>query len=130
EPREYPPDLIPAKIARPYSWRGDASMQTVLTPSVPARVPAPARCAAALVIFTTLDEVLTAPQATLSSADGASFHPTLEWLASRDVPVVYISNRDPGEILALQSRYGVQHPFVCDGGASLHIPDGYFPQLT
>jgi predicted mannosyl-3-phosphoglycerate phosphatase (HAD superfamily) len=97
-------------------------MQTLtMTPSTPLPVLTSPPCAGvSLVIFSAVEEVFTAPDA--SSA--------LRWLTSRNVPLVLVSQRPAADVLALQQHYGMHRPFVCDGGASLYLPAGYFPELT
>jgi hypothetical protein len=90
-------------------------MQTLQTapPSPVAFAPRPLEVP--LVIFTALD------------VSGTS---TARWLASRNVPIVFVSSRPAPEVLAMQASLGVRHPFVCDDGAALYIPAAYFPELT
>jgi predicted mannosyl-3-phosphoglycerate phosphatase (HAD superfamily) len=101
------------------------SLPTVLT--APIRPAAKPPCAATtLVIFTAVDGVLR-------DAETRSTHQTraaLRMLAQRDVPLVLTSARPAADLLAFQRELGVRYPFVADGGASLHIPAGYFPELT
>ena len=106
-------------------------MQTAVTtlpvPRVPIRPTAQPPCSAAsLVIFTAVDGLLC-------DADTRSTHETraaLRMLAQRDIPLVFTSSRPPSELLALQGELNLRYPFVAGGGASLHIPAGYFPELT
>ena len=106
-------------------------MQTAVTtlpaPPTPSRHAAKSPCAAAtLVIFTAVDGVLC-------DADTRSTHETraaLKMLAHRDIPLVLTSSRPSSELLALQRELDLRYPFVAGGGASLHIPTGYFPELT
>jgi predicted mannosyl-3-phosphoglycerate phosphatase (HAD superfamily) len=106
-------------------------MQTAVTtlpvPPTPIRHAAKSPCAAAtLVIFTAVDGVLC-------DADTRSTHETraaLKMLAQRDIPLVLTSSRPSSELLALQRELDLRYPFVAGGGASLHIPTGYFPELT
>jgi predicted mannosyl-3-phosphoglycerate phosphatase (HAD superfamily) len=106
-------------------------MQTAVTtqpvPTMPIHRAATPRCAAAsLVIFTAVDGLLC-------DADTRSTHETraaLRMLAHRDIPLVFTSSRPSPELLALQGELNLRHPFVAGGGASLHIPAGYFPELT
>jgi predicted mannosyl-3-phosphoglycerate phosphatase (HAD superfamily) len=109
------------------------TMQTAVTtlpvPPVPTtriRHAAKAPCAAAsLVIVTAVDGLLC----------DAQTHSTLEtraalmMLTQRDIPLVFVSSRPASEVLALQGELGLRYPFVADGGASLHIPAGYFPEV-
>ena len=109
-------------------------MQTAVTsllqspvPTTPIRYATKPPCAAvSLVIFTAVDELLCDVQTT--STHGT--RPALRMLAQRDIPLVFISSRPASELLALQNELGLRYPFVAGNGASLHIPVGYFPELT
>jgi predicted mannosyl-3-phosphoglycerate phosphatase (HAD superfamily) len=46
-------------------------------------------------------------------------------LAAR-VPLVLVSDGDAAEVQSVQSELGFVQPFICDGGAELHIPVTYF----
>jgi predicted mannosyl-3-phosphoglycerate phosphatase (HAD superfamily) len=50
-------------------------------------------------------------------------------LASRDVPVVFVSTGPAQDILVAQQSLGVRQPFICGGGALLYVPAGYFGDL-
>ncbi len=100
-------------------------LPTVLT--TPIRPAAKSPCAATtLVIFTAVDGVLRDAETRSTRETRAA----LGMLAQRDIPLVLTSARSPAELLALQRELGVRYPFVAEGGASLHIPAGYFPELT
>lgn len=108
-------------------------MQTAMTTSAPDVLTASLRpavkppCAATtLVIFTAVDGVLRDGQTCSTRETRAA----LRMLAQRDIPLVLTSSRPAYELLALQRELGVRYPFVANGGASLHIPAGYFPELT
>ena len=109
-------------------------MQTAVTtlpvPSVPAtplrRAVKPPCAAASLVIFTAVDGLLC-DAATHSTEETRT---ALRMLAQRDIPLVFVSSRSPSELVALQAELNLRSPFVAGGGASLHIPAGYFPELT
>lgn len=79
-----------------------------------------------LVIFTAVDHVW--PREAVRPAPDAVG--AVQWLVSRNVPMVLVSQRPAADVIALQSALGVRHPFVCDGGASLYVPAAYFPELT
>jgi predicted mannosyl-3-phosphoglycerate phosphatase (HAD superfamily) len=70
------------------------------------------------------------PLVIFSAVDEAWNTPTARWLAAGNVPVVLVSRRSADEVLAAQAMLGTRHPFVCDGGAALYVPTGYFPELT
>jgi predicted mannosyl-3-phosphoglycerate phosphatase (HAD superfamily) len=77
-----------------------------------------------LVIFTPCD----GPVKTL---DGALSCPTArhvaELLRGFPVPIVFISDQPPAEMIRLQQELDLRHPFIADGGGSLYVPRGYFP---
>lgn len=104
----------------------------VTTLPVPTAVTKPIRpaarppCATTLVIFTAVDGVLRDAQTRSTSDAQAALH----LLAQREIPLVLTSSRPATELLALQRELGIRYPFVAGGGASLHIPAGYFPELT
>ena len=78
-----------------------------------------------LVVFTSVDGALR------RGADGscAGVRPALDLLAAQGVPVVLASTHSADELLALQTGLGQAHPFICDGGATMHVPNGYFADL-
>lgn len=47
-------------------------------------------------------------------------------LASYGVPVVLASDYSASQLLWLQHELGIRQPFVCEGGAALYVPGGYF----
>jgi len=106
-------------------------MQTAVTtrpvPTTPIRHAAKSPCAAAsLVIFTSVDGLLCDAETRSTPETRAA----LRMLAQRDIPLVFTSSRPVSELLVLQSELNLRYPFVAAGGASLHIPVGYFPELT
>ena len=109
-------------------------MQTAVTTlpvppmaTTPIRQAAKAPCAAAsLVIFTAVDGLLCDAETHSTRETRAA----LKMLAQRDIPLVFTSSWSPSELLALQDELNLRYPFVANGGASLHIPAGYFPEVT
>ena len=106
------------------------AVTTLPTPPVPRtaiqHAAKPPCAAATLVIFTAVDGLLC-------DAETRSTHETrtaLRMLAQKDIPLVLTSSRPAAELLALQRELDIRYPFVAGGGASLHIPSGYFPELT
>ena len=79
----------------------------------------------AIVVFTTTDGVLR-DRETGSCGEARE---ALDLLAARAVPVVLMSQGDAAGVQALQRELGFDYPFICDGGASLYIPRGYFEEL-
>jgi mannosyl-3-phosphoglycerate phosphatase len=59
------------------------------------------------------------------SSDAAS--KALQALRERDIPLVLCSSKTRRELQALQHRLGLEYPFICENGAALHVPAGYFP---
>lgn len=53
----------------------------------------------------------------------------LDLLAASGIPAVLMSRGAPGDVQALQRELGLRHPFICEGGAALYIPRGYFMEL-
>jgi predicted mannosyl-3-phosphoglycerate phosphatase (HAD superfamily) len=110
------------------------TMQTAVTslpvPPVPTtsmrHVAKPPCAAASLVIFTAVDGLLCDAETHWTREARAA----LTMLAQRDIPLVFVSSRPASELLALQGELNVRYPFVAGGGASLHIPAAYFPELT
>lgn len=45
---------------------------------------------------------------------------------SQDLPLVLCSTRTRAEIEFIQYRFGLRHPFVCENGAAVYVPHGYF----
>jgi hypothetical protein len=83
------------------------------------------RAPASIVIFTAIDGILhQRDQPPCEAARGA-----LDLLAARDVPVVLVSHDDAGCAEEVQRQLGLAQPFICGGGAELHIPRGYFAEL-
>ena len=78
-----------------------------------------------IVVFTAIDGILRHPATGVCSEarDG------LEMLASRGVPVVLMSHGEPGPVQDLQEELGFRQPFICERGAALYIPRGYFEEL-
>jgi mannosyl-3-phosphoglycerate phosphatase family protein len=78
-----------------------------------------------VVVITDVDGVLRHAESH-SLAEAA---PALEMLAAHGVPVVLCSEHSASELMALQRTLGLCHPFICEGGAALYIPGGYFSGL-
>jgi len=79
---------------------------------------------ASVVVITDVDGILRhADTRTLVEAQ-----PVLDALAGS--PLVLCSNRSAAELFALSRQLGIRHPCISDGGAALHIPNGYFCGAT
>jgi predicted mannosyl-3-phosphoglycerate phosphatase (HAD superfamily) len=79
-----------------------------------------------LVIFSACNSLVSAADGTLSCA--AARH-AMELLRAFSVPVVFIADQPASEMLPVIEELGVKHPFVAKGGAELHVPRGYFPDV-
>ena len=75
-----------------------------------------------IVVFTDLDGTLLDPHT--YSIDGA--RAGLDLLGANQIPLVICSSKTRAEIQLLQQEIGVHHPFICENGGALYIPDGYF----
>jgi predicted mannosyl-3-phosphoglycerate phosphatase (HAD superfamily) len=102
-------------------------MQTIqTTAAAPLPLSTPPCAAASLIVVSAIDDlwsdgsIRTAPEARAA----------VQWLVGRNIPLVLTTRRTAPEVLALQRGLGIRHPFVCEAGASLYIPAGYFPELT
>ena len=51
-------------------------------------------------------------------------------LAEHDVPLILFGSHTRAEIEEVQREIGNTHPFISENGAALHVPDGYFAELT
>jgi predicted mannosyl-3-phosphoglycerate phosphatase (HAD superfamily) len=80
---------------------------------------------AAMVVFTAIDGALC----DFGTSAWREAQQALALLASRQVPVVLISGRPAAGVLALQQQLGFVQPFICRGGAEVHVPRGYFTDL-
>jgi mannosyl-3-phosphoglycerate phosphatase len=59
------------------------------------------------------------------SSDAAS--DALRVLRERDIPLVLCSSKTSRELHVLQQRLGLECPFICENGAAIYVPAGYFP---
>jgi predicted mannosyl-3-phosphoglycerate phosphatase (HAD superfamily) len=80
---------------------------------------------ASIVVFTVIDGALREPPAG-SCHDARA---AINLLMMRDIPIVLLSHGDGRAVQLLQRELGIVQPFVCGGGAALHIPRGYFEEL-
>jgi len=47
-------------------------------------------------------------------------------ILASDVPLVLVSDAGAAEVHRLQHELSLRQPFICDGGAALHVPPAYF----
>ena len=50
----------------------------------------------------------------------------LDLLIGENIPLILCSSKTRAEIQVLQQELGFSHPFICENGGALYIPDGYF----
>ncbi len=83
--------------------------------------PGPAKPPETVVVFADIDGTFLArPHAqTSAAADGI--------LASERIAVVLCSSMTRAELEIVQQDLGISQPFICESGAALLIPHGYFP---
>ena len=55
--------------------------------------------------------------------------PAIQWLAERDIPLVFCSSKTLAEQEYLQHELGVRHPCILENGSAIAIPAGYFKRL-
>jgi hypothetical protein len=74
--------------------------------------------------------IVLADTSVLSARDAAGDpDPVVTSLASYGVPLILASTAPGGRTREWQQALALRHPFISDGGAALHIPDGYFDAL-
>jgi predicted mannosyl-3-phosphoglycerate phosphatase (HAD superfamily) len=78
-----------------------------------------------IVVFTAIDGILRQQE----SEPCCDARAALDLLRDRGVPVVLMSHGPADAVQALQAELGLLQPFICDGGATLYIPRGYFEEL-
>jgi hypothetical protein len=81
--------------------------------------------ATAILVFTAIDGILRQEE----SEPCCDARTALDLLRERRVPVVLMSHGAAAPVQALQAELGLVEPFICDGGATLYIPRGYFEEL-
>lgn len=78
-----------------------------------------------IVVFTAVDGILRQQD----SEPCCEARAALDLLRERRVPVVLMSHDAAGAVQRVQAELGLLEPFICDGGATLYIPRGYFEEL-
>jgi mannosyl-3-phosphoglycerate phosphatase len=76
-----------------------------------------------LVVFSDLDETLLRPNT--SAIDSAS-RSAVERVRQQGIPIVLCSSRTRAELELIQEDLGIADPFVCENGAAIFVPRGYF----
>ncbi len=85
----------------------------------------PVPSTASVVVITDVDGVLRHADTRALAEAG----PALASLATTGTPVVLCSDHSPAELMRLQRDASLRHPFICEGGAALYVPGGYFSDL-
>jgi len=78
-----------------------------------------------IVVFTAIDGILRDQD----RGPCGQVRTGLNLLCEREVPVVLMSHGDAEPVQQLQHELGLLEPFICEGGAVLYIPRGYFEEL-
>jgi mannosyl-3-phosphoglycerate phosphatase len=56
----------------------------------------------------------------------AATRATLARLTRQGVPIVFASDKTRAELEVIQQELGISHPFICESGAAVFVPRGYF----
>ena len=78
-----------------------------------------------LVILSATDDSL--PER--GTPEAAAMRRAARMLTARRIPLVWISHWRAATVLAMQADLELCEPFICDGGAYLYVPRGYFGDL-
>lgn len=73
-------------------------------------------------VFTEVDASLLTARA--SRDGGRALHDRCE---REQIALVFCSSRTRAELEAVRQDFGLSHPFICENGAGVFVPDGYFP---
>lgn len=98
----------------------------LVTSPASAPLPQPQPPSAGVVVLTDVDGVLRHAD-TRSLAEA---RPAIDALVRASAPVVLCSEHTAAELMWLQRELDLHHPLICEGGAGLYIPRGYFCDLT
>lgn len=75
------------------------------------------------VVLTSIDGCLLDPE---TNSYGAA-RQALAALERRSIPVILISQRTRAELEPLRTQLQLDHPFICEAGMALYLPQSYFP---
>lgn len=76
-----------------------------------------------ILVFCDLDDTLFEPH---TFSVNASAHRALDRIEREHVPLVFCSSRTRAELELIQQELGIHHPFICENGAAVFLPRGYF----
>lgn len=74
------------------------------------------------IIFTDLDGTLLDMRD--YTADAAI--PALREIKERNIPLIFATSKTAAEIKEYRIKLSVNHPFICENGGGIYIPEGYF----
>jgi mannosyl-3-phosphoglycerate phosphatase len=76
-----------------------------------------------VLVFADLDDTLFTPQAI---AHGAATRDALNRVAHERIPLVFCSNKTRAELELIHRELCLTQPFICESGAAVVVPRGYF----
>jgi mannosyl-3-phosphoglycerate phosphatase len=76
-----------------------------------------------LVVFADLDETLLHPSALSNDRSSRS---ALDRVRCERIPIVLCSSRTRAELELMEEDLGIADPFICENGAAIFVPRGYF----
>lgn len=79
--------------------------------------------APSILVFCDLDDTLFEPHT--FSVD-ASTQRALDHVEREHLPLVFCSSRTRAELELIQQELGINQPFICENGAAVFVPRGYF----
>ena len=77
-----------------------------------------------VVIFADVDGILVNPSRSFEESAGV-----IDLLARSGVPLVLCSGKTRAQLESVHQLIGIRHPFICEHGAAVFIPPGYFRQV-
>lgn len=77
-----------------------------------------------MVIFADVDGILVDQFRSVEESAGA-----IDLLARRAVPLVLCSGKTRAQLESVHQLLGIRHPFICEHGAAVFIPPGYFSHV-
>ena len=80
------------------------------------------RSRSSIVVFSGVDGVLRSPHTTAFTRAAAA----LRQLADDDTALVLCSGKTRAELEFVQQKLDITHPFICENGGGVIIPNGYF----
>lgn len=74
--------------------------------------------------------VVITPVNVVCDRRSTELHPTVrqaaQLLIDADIPIIFVSSSVARQAEHIQRELGIVHPYLSDGGTTLHIPYGYF----